>query len=74
MYSSGLDGITFQVQSLKKNIDATLKLLEERMFNPKFTEDAFNRIKKQTLEGFKIAKTQPATVASCCVCKSELWR
>ena len=62
--SSNLDGITFSVQSLKKNIDATLKLLEERIFNPKFTEDAFSRIKKQTVEGFKIAKTQPATVAS----------
>jgi zinc protease len=62
--SSGLDAITFSVQSLKKNVEATLKLLEERMFNPKFTEDAFSRIKKQTIEGFKIAKTQPATVAS----------
>jgi zinc protease len=62
--SSSLDGITFSVQSLKKNVDATLKLLEERIFNPKFTEDAFTRIKKQTVEGFKIAKTQPATVAS----------
>src|SRR5688572_19300100 len=62
--SSSLDGITFSVQSLKKNVDATLKLLEERIFNPKFTEDAFARIKKQTVEGFKIAKTQPATVAS----------
>jgi len=62
--SSSLDGITFQVQSLKKNVDGTLKLLEERIFNPKFTEDAFARIKKQTVEGFKIAKTQPATVAS----------
>ena len=62
--TSSLDGITFSVQSLKKNVDATLKLLEERMFNPKFTEDAFSRIKKQTIEGFKIAKTQPATVAS----------
>jgi zinc protease len=62
--SSGLDGITFSVQTLKKNIDGTLKLLEERMFNPKFTEEAFSRIKKQTMEGFKIAKTQPAVVAS----------
>lgn len=62
--SSSLDGITFSVQSLKKNIDATLRLLEERIFNPKFTEEAFSRIKKQTVEGFKIAKTQPATVAT----------
>ena len=34
---SGMDDITFQVQSQKKKLDATLKLLEERIFNPKFT-------------------------------------
>jgi zinc protease len=62
--TSSLDGITFSVQSLKKNVDATLKLLEERIFNAKFNEETFSRIKKQTVEGFKIAKTQPATVAS----------
>ncbi len=33
------------------------------MFNPKFTQDAFNRIQKQNLESFKVAKTQPASVA-----------
>jgi zinc protease len=62
--SSGTNDISFQVQSLKKNLDATLKLLEERMFNPKFNEDDFNRIQKQSLEGFKNAKTQPAAIAS----------
>ena len=60
---SGNDDITFQVQSQKKNLDATLKLLQERMFNPKFTQAAFDRIKKQNLENFKQAKTQPAAVA-----------
>ncbi len=62
--SSSFDGITFNVQMLKKNVDKTLALLEERMLNPKFTEDAFKRIQKQTLESFKQAKSQPATVAS----------
>ena len=62
--SSELDRITFNVRSLKKNLDKTLALLQERMFNPLFTEDAFNRIKKQTLEGFKLQKSQPAAVAS----------
>jgi zinc protease len=62
--SSSLDGITFSVQTLKKNVDATLRLLVERIFNPKFTEETFSRIKRQTVEGFKIAKTQPATVAT----------
>lgn len=61
---SGNEDITFQVQTQKKNLDATLKLLEERMFSPKFTQDAFNRIQKQNLESFKQAKTQPAAVAN----------
>lgn len=61
--SSGFDGITFTVQSLKKNFDKTLALLEEKMFQPKFTEAAFNRIQKQTLESFKLRKSQPVTVA-----------
>lgn len=60
---SGTDDFTFQVQSQVKNLDATLKLLEERMFQPKFTQDAFNRIQKQNLESFKQAKTQPASIA-----------
>lgn len=61
--TSGIDGITYTVQSLKKNFDKTLKFLEERLLHPKFTEDAFTRIKKQTLESFKVLKSQPAAVA-----------
>lgn len=60
---SGMDDITFQVQCQKKNLDATLTLLQERMFNPKFTQSAFDRFKKQNLESFKVAKTQPTSVA-----------
>ncbi|HEU4470401.1 MAG TPA: pitrilysin family protein, partial [Flavisolibacter sp.] len=62
--SSGLDGVTFSVQSLKKNLDRTLTILQERMFNPKFSEEAFNRLKKQTMESLKLQKAQPAIVAS----------
>ncbi len=62
--NSGTDEITFTVQTLKKNLDATLALLQERMFNPKFTEEAFNRLKKQKLESFKVQKAQPGAVAS----------
>lgn len=61
---SNFDGITFSVQTLKKNLGPTLDLLQERMFNPKFTEAAFSRIQKQDLQGFKQAKSNPATVAS----------
>ena len=34
------------------------------MFNPNFTADAFNRIQKQALEGFKQRKAQPASIAT----------
>src|SRR4030095_13591856 len=36
--SSSTDEIVFNVQCLVKNLDKTLTLLEERMFNPKFTD------------------------------------
>ncbi len=62
--NSSTDEITFNIQCLKKNLDKTLSLLEERMFNPKFTDDAFKRNQKQILESFKVMKSQPATVAS----------
>src|SRR5258706_14781295 len=61
--TSDFDGTTFSVQLLKKNLEKTLVLLEERMLNPKFTEDAFSRIKKQSLESFKQIKSQPSAVA-----------
>ena len=62
--SSGFDGITFNAQMLKKNIDKTMALLEERMLNPKFSEDAFKRNQKQALESFKQDKARASTVAS----------
>jgi len=67
--SSGKDAISFSVQTLKKNLDKTLALLEERMLHPKFTEEPFDRIKRQTMEGFKNMKSQPAAVASNVIAK-----
>jgi zinc protease len=62
--SSSTDGITFSAQTLKKHLDQTLGLLEERMLHPRFTEEAFSRLQKQTLESFKQRKSQPATIAT----------
>lgn len=62
--SSNTDDITFNVQSLKKNLDKTLALLEERMLYPKFSEETFKRLQRQSLEGMKQMKSQPAAVAS----------
>ncbi|MBK0381040.1 M16 family metallopeptidase [Mucilaginibacter segetis] len=58
------DDITITVSSLTKNLNKTMALLQEKLFNPKFTQDALDRNKKQILEGFKQARTQPAGVAT----------
>ncbi|MEO6670633.1 MAG: pitrilysin family protein [Ferruginibacter sp.] len=62
--NNSFDEITFSMQCLKKNIDKTIALLEERMLQPNFTEAAFSRLQKQALESFKQAKSQPATIAN----------
>ncbi|WP_278248428.1 M16 family metallopeptidase [Niastella populi] len=60
---SSRDAIVFTVEALKKNIDKTLQLLQERLFNARFTESTFSRVQRQTLESLKQSKTRPAIVA-----------
>lgn len=60
----GGDAMLYSASSLTKNLDKTLALFQERLYHPKFTADALDRIKKQTIQGIKNAKTQPANVAS----------
>ncbi len=61
---SSFDGINFRIQTLKKNLDRTLELFQEHLLNPNFTEEAFSRIQKQSIQGFKQRKSQPAAIAS----------
>lgn len=63
VYNSS-DAMIYSVSSLTKNLDKTLSLLQERLYHPKFTADALERIKKQTIQGLKNSKTRPASVAS----------
>ncbi len=58
------DDVMVQVRTLTKNLDKTLALLEERLLAPKFTEEAFTRNKKRTIESVKNALNQPAYVAN----------
>ncbi|TDW97358.1 M16 family metallopeptidase [Dinghuibacter silviterrae] len=62
--SATADATVFSVSSLTKNLDATLDLLKERLFHPRFSAESLERIRKMTLQGFQIAKTQPAGVAT----------
>lgn len=56
--------IVFTIETLKKNLDKTLALFQERLYNAKFTDEAFKRIQQQILEGLKQEKTRPAAVAN----------
>jgi zinc protease len=67
--NSSTDEITITLQSLKKNISRSLELLQERLFNPNFTEAAFKRIQKQSIESLRQSKSQPAYVASAVINK-----
>nr|WP_207434073.1 pitrilysin family protein [Sabulibacter ruber] len=62
-FGSGAESMTVSVSSQVKNLDATLALLEERMFHPRFDAAEFDRIKKQRLEAIKNQSTQPTVVA-----------
>ena len=55
---------TIQINSLKKNIDATLKLLEEKLLNPGFNVEDFKLSKKQYKESVKNEETSAEATAS----------
>ncbi|MFD2786909.1 M16 family metallopeptidase [Hymenobacter rubripertinctus] len=58
------DNTTVYVQSLTKNLPATIKLLEQRLLHPRFEQADFDRLKKQTLEGIANQVTQPVVIAN----------
>ncbi|MEI6019602.1 MAG: pitrilysin family protein [Bacteroidota bacterium] len=46
-FQAGKSATTIRVQCLKKNLDATIKLLEEKLINPGFRDEDFKLSKKQ---------------------------
>ena len=52
------------IESPTKSLDATLALVEEKLFHPKFAADDFDRLKKQQLEGIANQGTQPVVIAN----------
>lgn len=62
--SSGTSSTSVRIQSLTKNLDATLNLLEERLLNSLFTQEDFDRNKKRAMESAKNAMNRPNYVAS----------
>lgn len=55
---------TINVSCLKKNLDATLKLLEEKLLNPGWRAEDFKLAKKQYKESVKDQKTNAQSLAN----------
>lgn len=62
-FNAGAEAIYVQVSSLTKNLDETLAILQEKLFEPKFAPEDFERLKKQQLEGIANQSTQPSAIA-----------
>jgi len=58
------DNTTVYVQTLTKNLPATMALLEQRLLHPRFDPVDFDRLKKQTLQGIANQVTQPVVIAN----------
>jgi zinc protease len=63
-FSSGNDETFLTIRTLTENVDETLAIAAEKLFEPAFADEDFERLKDQTLQGIEQSKTQPAAVAS----------
>lgn len=56
--------INVNINSLTKNIDETMKLVNEKLFNPAFLQTDFDRNKNHTLQGIAHSKKDASYLAS----------
>lgn len=62
--SAGDNSTVLSARSLTKNLDATLALVEEVLKRPRFSQEDFDKVKKQQLEGLKSQEKQPVSIAN----------
>ena len=62
--SSGSNDLSLTITTLTENLDATLKLAEERLFTPRWDPTEFERVKKELMNGIKNQSVQPTAIAN----------
>jgi zinc protease len=62
-FSANKNSTTINIRTQKKNLDATLKILEERLLNPGFRAEDFKLAKKQYKEEVKNSATSAQAIA-----------
>ena len=63
-FISGEEEVSINIQALKENIDATLKIVEESLFEPKFDSVEFENEKKQLLDRIAQSQTNASDMAN----------
>ena len=58
------ESIVIRANCLASKFNDTYKMIEEILFEPRWDEKEFARIKDETIEGIKRSKTNPSSVAS----------
>ncbi len=61
-FNASDDVISIDITCLKKNIDATLRLLEEKLFNPAFNEEDLKIVIKSIKEGINSESKEPNAI------------
>ncbi|MEX2367265.1 MAG: insulinase family protein, partial [Pseudohongiellaceae bacterium] len=62
--NAGNETTTVNVQTLLRNLDPTLALLEQRLFDSEFTQEDLERLRQQQIEAIEADKEQPSTIAN----------
>ena len=63
-FDAGKMSTTITVTSLTRNLDATLKLMQEKLMSPRFDAEDFKRVKKQYIESLVSERKQAELTAS----------
>lgn len=63
-FSSGDTFTTLRIRTLTENLDETVSIAMEKLFEPKFAADDFARLQASTIEGIKASKKQARGIAT----------
>lgn len=63
-YDAGADAVSVSARFLSENRDEALALLRETLINPRFDDDAIERVRAQVLAGIRSDATDPSSIAS----------
>ncbi len=62
--SAGTDSMVVNVNTLSRNLAATLELLQQRLLQPALTQENFERLRSQQIEALQASQQRPFSIAS----------